>query len=269
MPFQEKLKAKITRLLHAVRSGVKSWNKWYLADDSDGLQADFPGEKVRFPPTFSDELLKQLISFRPQDFRYQCSRWRSELLSIVICEALNIELHSSTIRRRLPTHGIFWTRAAPTLQIKDPVKEVKLTPIKQILVSCDVENSVCYEDEVDIHLNSQIGAGWGLQVQQHKAGTPGQNNKHFLAEALQSSSGQMTDIDSMSKNTVLLIDLRKALYRRCKSTKTITSIVYNYIIYKSKIAEQWLKNNPKFKLLFFSCQLPVVQQNRAAVAFVA
>ncbi|HHJ4380774.1 TPA: helix-turn-helix domain-containing protein, partial [Citrobacter freundii] len=116
---QGKPKAEIARLLQAARSSVNRWIKWYLADDLDGLQADLPGKKVRFPPTFIGELLKLLISFRPQDFGYQRSRWSSELLSIVIREALNIVLHSSTIRRWLPKHGIVWRRAAPTLQIKD------------------------------------------------------------------------------------------------------------------------------------------------------
>jgi transposase len=253
---QGKPKAEIARLLQAARSSVNRWIKWYLEDDLDGLQADLPGKKVRFPPTFIGELLKLLISFRPQDFGYQRSRWSSELLSIVIREALNIVLHSSTIRRWLPKHGIVWRRAAPTLQIKDPDKEAKLAAIKQALASCDAENPVFYEDEVDIHLNPKIGADWGLRGQQRKVVTPGQNKKHFLAGALHSSSGQVTYVGSTSKNTVLFIDLLRALRRRYRSAKTITLIVDNYIIHKSKIAEKWLKNNPKFKLLFLPVYSP-------------
>ncbi len=121
-----KSKTEIAVLLQAARSSVNRWINWYLTDDIDGLQADLPGRKVRFEPEFIGKLLRFVVGFRPQEFGYQRSRLSSELLSIVLREALNIVLHSSTIRRWLPKHGIVWRRAAQTLCIKDPDKESKL-----------------------------------------------------------------------------------------------------------------------------------------------
>ncbi len=151
-----------------------------------------PGSKVRFEPEFIGKLLRFMVGFRPQEFGYQRSRWSNELLSIVLREALNIVLHSSTIRRWLPKHGIVWRRAAPTLCIKDPDKEAKLAAIKQALANCDSSNPVFYEDEVDIHLKPKIGSDWGLRGHQRKVVTPGQNKKYFLAAALQAKTGQVT-----------------------------------------------------------------------------
>jgi len=253
---QGKPKTEIAALLQAARSSINRWIDWYLDDGIDGLQADLPGRKVRFEPEFIGKLLRFMVGFRPQEFGYQRSRWSSELLSIVLREALNIVLHSSTIRRWLPKHGIVWRRAAPTLCIKDPDKEAKLAAIKQALARCDNRNPVFYEDEVDIHLNPKIGSDWGLRGQQRKVVTPGQNKKYFLAGALQAKTGQVTYVGSSSKNTVLFIDLLRALRKRYRSAKTITLIVDNYIIHKSKKAQRWLANNPKFKLLFLPVYSP-------------
>ncbi len=106
--------------------------------------------------------------FRPQEFGYQRSRWSSELLSIVLREALNIVLHSSTIRRWLPKHGIVWRRTAPMLCIRYPDKKSNLASIKQALGNLASSNPVFYEDEVDIHLNHKIGSDWELRGQQRK-----------------------------------------------------------------------------------------------------
>lgn len=40
------------------------------------------------------------------------------------------------------------------------------------------------------------------------------------------------------------------LRRHYRRAKTITLILDNYIIHKSKQTEQWLKQNPKFRLIF-------------------
>ena len=86
--------------------------------------------------------------------------------------------------------------------------------------------------------------------------TLGQNKKHFLAGALQAKTGQVTYVGSNSKSTVLFIDLLIALRKRYRSAKTITLIVDNYIIHKSKKAQHWLENNPKYRLLFLPVYSP-------------
>lgn len=127
---QGKPKTEVAALLQAARSSINRWIYWYLDDGIDGLQSDLPGRKVKFEPEFMGKLLRFMVGFRLQEFGYQRSRWSSMLR-----EALNIVLHSSTIRRWLPKHGIVWRRAAPTLCIKDPDKEAKLAAIKQALAN--------------------------------------------------------------------------------------------------------------------------------------
>lgn len=74
----------------------------------------------------------------------------------------------------MPSAGIVWRRAAPTLRIRDPHKDEKMAAIHKALDECCAEHPVFYEDEVDIHLNPKIGADWQLRGQQKRVVTPGQ-----------------------------------------------------------------------------------------------
>ncbi len=100
-----------------------------------------------------------------------------------------------------------------------------------------------YEDEVDIHLNPKLGADWMLRGKQKKVVTPGQNRKHYIAGALHAGIGNVTYVASDSKDTDLFLSLLKTLKRTYRRAKSITLILDNYIIHKSKKAQRWLASN--------------------------
>ena len=124
-----------------------------------------------------------------------------------------------------------WRRAAPTLRIRDPHKDEKMAAI---LDECCAEHPVFYEDEVYIHLNPKIGADWQLRGQQKRVVTPGQKEKYYLA--------------GNSKSSTLFISLLKRLKATYRRAKTITLIVDNYIIHKSRETQRWLKENRSSEL---------------------
>nr|BAO27540.1 transposase [Klebsiella sp. Mich. 61]BAT23343.1 transposase [Klebsiella sp. Mich. 61] len=53
-----------------------------------------------------------------------------------------------------------------------------------------------------------------------------------------------------SKSSVLFISLLKHLKATYRRAKTITLIVDNYIIHKSRETQRWLKANPKFRVIY-------------------
>ncbi len=141
-------------------------------------------------------------------------------MAIKINEITGFQLHAGTVRRWLPETGLVWRRAVPTLRIRDPHKEEKMTAIRDALEKCSAEHPVFYEDEVDIHLNPKIGADWQLRGQQKRVVTPGQNEKYYLAGALHSGTGKVSYVGGNSKSSVLFINLLKhlkATYRRAKN----------------------------------------------------
>ena len=106
--------------------------------------------------------------------------------------------------------------------------------IHKSLQICSVEHPVFYEDEVDIHLNLKIGADWQVRGQQKRIVTPGQNEKYYLAGALHSGTGKVSYVGGSSKSSALFISLLEHLKATYRRAKTITLIVDNYIIHKSR-----------------------------------
>ncbi len=122
--------------------------------------------------------------------------------------------------------------------------------IGSLRAECNCDNTVFYEDEVDIDLNPKIGADWTLKGQQKKVITPGNNGKHYLAGVLHAKTGNVLYVSGFQKNSALFITMLEKLKRHYRRAKTITIILDNYIIHKSRQALLWLKKNPKFNLLF-------------------
>lgn len=102
--------------------------------------------------------------------------------------------------------GIIWRRAAPTLIIKDPHNEKKRLAIRLALARKQTEHPVFYQEEVDINLNSKIGADWMRKGQQKRIATPGQNQKHYLAGALHSGTEKSTTSAAAVKFLICLAD---------------------------------------------------------------
>ncbi|KFX08800.1 DDE endonuclease, partial [Pectobacterium parvum] len=112
---------------------------------------------------------------------------------------------------------------------------------RKALDECSIEHPVFYEDKVDIHLNPKIGADWQLRGHQKRVVTPGQNEKYYLAGALHSGTGKVSYVGGNSKSSVLFIGLLKHLKSTYRRAKTVTLIVDNYIIHKSRETQRWLK----------------------------
>jgi len=72
---------------------------------------------------------------------------------------------------------------------------------------------------VDIHLNPKIGADWQLRGQQKRVVTPGQNENYYLAGALHSGTGKVSNIGGNSKSLSLFIRNLKHLKATCRRAK--------------------------------------------------
>lgn len=93
-------------------------------------------------------------------------------------------------------------------------------------------------------------ADWQLCWQRKRVATQGQNEKYYLAGALHGGTGEVSYVGGKSKGSSLFISLLKHLKATCRRAKTITLIVDNYIIHKSRETLRWLKANPKFRVIY-------------------
>ncbi len=120
------------------------------------------------------------------------------------------------------------------------------------------EQKVRCERKVDIHFNPKIGADWQPRGQQKHVATPGQNEKYYLAGALHSGTGKVSHVGGNSKSSAPFICLLKHLKATYRRAKTITLIVDNYIIHKSRETQRWLKADPKFSVIYQPVYSPCV-----------
>ncbi|WP_155408992.1 IS630 family transposase, partial [Yersinia similis] len=86
--------------------------------------------------------------------------------------------------------------------------------------------------------------------------TPGQNQKHYLSGTVNAMTGRVDYVSGASKNSILFINMLKKLRQTYRRAETITLILDNYVIHKSRKVEDWLQENPKFKLLFLPTYSP-------------
>ncbi|MBD2794114.1 IS630 family transposase, partial [Xenorhabdus szentirmaii] len=232
------------------------WVNWLTLYGLEGLKSLPAGRPVIWNLAPLLAVISFLLAHSPQHFGYLRSRWCLELIVRKINTLLNISLSQSTLYRYFCRTGVVWRRAAPTLRLSDPEHEEKMAKILEALSNASEKPPVFYEDEVDIDLNPKIGADWCLRGQQKRVATPGKNQKYYLAGCFNAKTKEITCVGGLKKNSDLFIKLLDDISNQSVSAKTITLILDNYCIHKSRKVMAWLEKNPKFSLLFLPVYSP-------------
>ena len=238
------------RLLKAGRAAVRTWKRRFEQLGEAGLVPASPGRPVE---TVTEEVCQHLLEWvakSPNEYGFLRSRWTSEMLAEQVQRELGIFIHPSTVRRVLPKLGVHWKRARPTLNIRDPKKEQKIQAIDKALSKAGESEPVFYVDEVDIGFNPRIGACWSPRGRQATIPTPGQNQKRYLAGALNARTGNVVWVEWHRKNAEIFIRLMAELRKRYRRARRITLILDNYVIHKSAMTKCFLSVHGKFRLLF-------------------
>lgn len=114
-----------------------------------------------------------------------------------------------------------------------------------------VQKTRCFTKMKWISTSFRISAQTGRFADNEKrVVTPGENEKYCLAGALYSSTGNVSYVGGNSKSSALFVILLKHLKATYQRAKTVTLIVDNYIIHKSRGSQRWLKANPKFRVIY-------------------
>lgn len=250
----------VAQQLHASRNSVRDWKALFERHGEAGLVPELRG---RPESTVTEQLCATLLSMvqkEPREYGFLRSRWTSEMLAAQIAAEMMVVIHDSTIRRLLPKLGIVWNRARPTLCIADAKKSQKMRAIQRALDEACEAKPVFYVDEADIDLNPRIGFGWMPKGTQTAVPTPGKNQKRYLAGALNAATGNVVWVEWEKKNSEIFLLLMAELRRRYRQAKRIRLIADNYVIHKSAMTQCFLRNNPKFELIFQPAYHPWVNK---------
>ncbi len=211
--------------------------------------------------------LRALLTKAPAVYGWCRTRWSRATLAAPLHLQRGLVVSASTIRRWLHRLGWVWKRAQLGARDDAPQRVEKLarsrhgreTPGKRAVVLC--------ADELAIPLLPKVGYQWMPKSETVKLVTPGQNQKHSLAGALELKSGQIVQCTSPRKTNALfraLLDHLEWLSPQARFTK-VSVVVDHYGSHKAKAVERWLAAHPRFELLFLPTYCP--KANPLARAF--
>jgi putative transposase len=178
------------------------------------------------PPTPPDHewlptVKEWLMDATPQDFGYFRQRWTCAMLAEVLRWEKDIDVSAETVRRGLHRTGYVWRRPRPVVGPTDPEYAEKIQGLSELMATLPDDETVVFEDEVDIHLNPKIGSCWMPRGEQSEVVTPGNNEKRYLAGSLHWRTGTLFISEpGRQRNAALFVahldDLRCRLrsYRR-------------------------------------------------------
>jgi transposase len=180
-----------------------------------------------------------IVSNTPQLYGWRRPTWTRELLVETMARLTGVRIHVTTMSRALALIKARRGRPKPTVRCPWPkaAKTRRLNELRKLIATLPRRERVFYEDEVDIHLNPKIGLDWMVSGQQKQVETPGQNEKRYLAGALDARSGELVWVEGERKTSYLFLDLLDELRRRYPKERCLHLILDNYRIHKSDIVQ--------------------------------
>lgn len=224
------------------------------------------GETPQHLPMLKRSLVA-LLKRAPAIFGWCRTRWSCATIALELHTRRGVRVSRETIRRWLPELGYVWKRARHVARDDDPQRVAKLARIRSIIEGLLPTEALFFADELDIHLLPKIGYEWMLKGTQLEVMTPGTNQKHYLAGALNYLSGKMLAVTGERKNRWLFIDLLKLIDKKCPAQKfaRLYVVADNYRIHTAKAVGEWLAAHPRFEIVFLPSYCP--QANTIERAF--
>ena len=202
--------------------------------------------------------LAALLKAPPRAYGWCRTRWSWAALALELHVQHGLEVSAWTVRRWLHELGWVWKRAKLIAKDNDPQRVERLARIRWHVEHLQVHEVLVFADELDIHLLPKVGAAWMPQGSQEAVMTPGQNEKYYLAGALNLATGKLLHCLGPRKTNALFRDLLTLLERTYpeRQIRRIYVVVDNYKIHKAKAVRQWLATHPRFVLLWLPTYCP-------------
>jgi transposase len=185
------------------------------------------------------QALLELVDRKPSDFGYRRPTWTQELFIKVLAQQTGTLVSRTTMSRLLKRLKVRLGRPKPIVGCPwgKARKIRRLNELRRLVNQKRKGNVVVYIDEVDIHLNPKIGVDWMRRGTQKEVQTPGQNQKRYLAGALDARTGQLIWVEAERKNSDLFILMLWKLIKEYPTAKCIHVILDNYRIHSSQQTE--------------------------------
>jgi putative transposase len=202
--------------------------------------------------------LGALLKAAPRAYGWCRTRWSCAALAAELTAKHGLKVSAGTVRRWLHELGWVWKRAKLVAKDDDPQRVERLARIRFAAEQLHAHEVLVFADELDIHLLPKVGAAWMPKGTQEAIMTPGKNEKHYLAGALNLATGEILHCLGPRKTNALFRDLLTLLDRTYPAPRVtrLYVVVDNYCIHKAKAVEQWMASHPRFALLWLPTYCP-------------
>jgi putative transposase len=244
-------RSSVYRTVRAYRAGTLG-----LEPDVDG-QLSPPLRTTVLVPSVRRSLVA-LLKAPPQAYGWCRTRWSCATLALTLQTKRGLTVSAETMRRWVHEVGWVWKRAKLVAKDDDPQRVGRLAYIRYRFEQLRLCEALVFADELDIHLLPKVGCAWMPKGTQVEVMTPGQNEKHYLAGALDPTTGALHYALGPRKTNALFRDLLTLLDARYPADHytRLYVVVDNYKIHKAKAVEQWLAAHPRVSLLFLPTYCP-------------
>jgi transposase len=213
------------------------------------------------PPSLPPSLLRSLLALlkkSPLAYGWCRTRWSCATLALQLQVQRGISVSAETVRRGLHALDWVWKRAKLVAKDSDPERACKLARIRYIQEHLGPREALLFADELDLHLLPKVGSQWMPRATQVKVMTPGKNERRYLAGALDLRTGQVHYCLWFRKMTGLFLDLLNVLDRvyPAQHFDQIYVVADNCKIHKAKAVQRWLRQHPRFHLVFLPTYCP-------------
>lgn len=244
-------RSSVYRTVRAYQAGTLGWEH----DDQGRLIS--PLRTTVLLPTLRRSLLA-LLKVSPRAYGWCRTRWSCASLVLTLQAKRGLTVSAETMRRWLHEVGWVWKRAKLVAKDDDPHRVARLAQIRWVFEQLKAGEALVFADELDIHLLPKVGCAWMPKGTQLEVMTPGQNQKHYLAGALDLTTGTLHHCLGPRKTNALFRNLLTRLDERYPPGRyrRLYVVVDNYKIHKAKAVEQWLAAHPRVSLLFLPTYCP-------------
>jgi transposase len=221
-----------------------------------------PGsQRTIWPPSFTPSLRRSLLALvqqSPAAYGWCRTRWSCAALALELQAQRGLRVSAETIRRCLHALDWVWKRAKLVAKDSDPERAEKLARIRTVHERLGHREVLLFADELDLSLLPKVGAQWMPRATQVEVMTPGKNEHRYLAGALDLRTGQVHHCLWFRKMTGLFLDLLNVLDRAypVRRFDRVYVVADNGKIHKAVAVQRWLRQHPRFRLLFLPTYCP-------------
>lgn len=177
-------------------------SRWKQRFEAEGVGAVFGrprGRKRSAAHVWASLVVRWVLALSPTEFKLARSRWSCEAAAVVLREDYRVRVGRETVRLWLRAAGLVWRRPRPVIRLKDPDREKKLAALRSLLRRLPADETAVFMDEVDVNLNPKVGCMWMRRGEQAEVGTPGTNEKRYLAGSIHWRTGLVILTEGLAK----------------------------------------------------------------------